>query len=327
MNPKVSIILCGYNQASHVEGAIASALSQTYPNIELIVVDNGSTDGTAALLAPYAADPRVRLMLHPANAPVTRRLNEAIALSTGAFISLLYADDYYLPNKVERQVAAFATLPPDYGVVYSPGYRIDDRTGVRWLDRTLKRSGYVLEHMFTEHDNEGFINPISPLMRRECFERCPFHEDVFAEGETIFLRFALYFKFFYLDEPMSVMREHEFNVGKAIKVNISISLLLLDKLSKEPGFPRELQATFTRFRGDRLGVFGWLAIRMAADPQWARECFVSAIRLEPRQVLRPRTLAGLTLSALPASAIRLFNRALNRMRAHKETITFRTGYT
>lgn len=310
-----------------MEGAVASVLSQTYPNIELVVVDNGSTDGSQAVLKQYESDPRVRLLLHPANGPVTVRLNEAIAKSSGEFISILYADDYYLPNKIERQVAAFATLSPDYGVVYSPGYRVDDRTGARWLDRTLKRSGDVLEQMFVEHDAEGFINPISPLMRRACFERCPYYEDVFAEGETIFLRFAVYFKFFYLDEPMSVMREHDLNVGKAIKVNIAISLDLLDRLAREPGFPRGLQAALTKFRGERLGVFGWLALRMAADPQWARQCFVSAIRLEPRQLLRPRTLGGLALSVLPAGAIRLFNRALNRLRAHKETIAFRADYT
>lgn len=310
-----------------MEGAVASVLSQTYPNIELVVVDNGSTDGSQAVLKQYESDPRVRLLLHPANGPVTIRLNEAIAQSSGEFISILYADDYYLPNKIELQVEAFSTLSPDYGVVYSPGYRVDDRTGARWLDRTLKRSGSVLKEMFVEHDAEGFINPISPLMRRECFGRCPFHEDVFAEGETIFLRFALYFKFFYLDEPLSVMREHDFNVGKAIKVNIAISLLLLDKLAQEPGFPPDLKGALRVFRGDRLSVWGWLAIRMAADPRWARECFVSAIRLQPRQLLRPRTLGGLALSILPAPAIRVFNRAMNRMRPHKETIAFRTGYT
>jgi glycosyltransferase involved in cell wall biosynthesis len=319
--------LCGYNQAAYLNDAVASVLSQTHRDLELIIVDNGSTDGSQALLKQYESDPRVRLLLHPANGPVTVRLNDAIARSSGEFISILYADDYYLPNKIERQVEAFATLSPDYGVVYSPGYRVDDRTGARWLDRTLKRSGSVLQDMFDRHDAEGFINPISPLMRRECFERCPYHEDVFAEAETIFLRFALYFKFFYLDEPLSVMREHDLNIGKAIKVNISISLLLLDKLSKEPGFPRGLEAALTRFRGDRLGVFGWLALRMAADPKWARECFLSAIRLQPRQILRPRTLCGLALSVLPVPAIRVFNRAMNRMRTHKETIAFRTGYT
>lgn len=326
MNPKVSIILCGYNQAGYLDEAITSVLGQTYRNIELIVVDNGSSDSSSEIAKRHADHPAVRLLLHPSNAPVTHRLNEAVALSSGEFISILYADDFYLPNKIERQVDAFSRLSPDYGVVYSPGYRMDDATGTRWLDKTPKRSGAILKEMLAEHDSEGFINPISPLLRRECFSRCPYHEDVFMEGETIFLRLAVHYKFHYLDEPLSVMREHSHNVGKAIKLNVAQALVLLDKLANEPGFPKELLRDLRAFRGNLLGVWGWLAIRMAADPVWARTCLVSAIRLQPGQLWRPRTLGGLALSVLPAGGLRVFNRAMNAVRSHKETIAFRTDY-
>lgn len=327
MTPKVTVILCGYNQAPHVTGAVESVLTQTYPHLELLVIDNGSTDDSQARLRPWAADPRVRLFLHPTNGPVTHRLNEAVSHATGDFISILYADDYYLPHKLERQVAAFAALPPDYGVVYSPGLRLNETTGAQWRDRTLTRSGDVLREMFVHHNSEGFINPISPLIRRECFLRCPFHEDVFTEGETIFLRFAVYYKFHFLDEPLSVMREHTFNLGKSIRVNIEVALVLLDKLAKEPGFPDALRPDLVAFRGNLLGVWGWLALRMAADPGWARQCFLAAIRLQPWQALRPRTVGGLVLSLLPAWAVRQVNRLINALRPHKETIAVRTGYT
>src|SRR5688572_7176042 len=96
-HPKVSVVLCTYNQAPYLAEAIESVLSQTHRNFELIVVDNGSTDGSQELLADYAADPRVRLQLHRENGPVTRRLNEAMACASGEYVSVLYADDYYLP--------------------------------------------------------------------------------------------------------------------------------------------------------------------------------------------------------------------------------------
>lgn len=319
-------MLCGYNQAAYIQAAVASALAQTHANLELIVIDNGSTDGSPELLRPYQSDPRVRLLLHPSNDAVTKRLNEAIRLSSGEYISLLYGDDYYLPQKLERQLEAFAGLTPDYGVVYSPNYRLDDATGTKWIDKTLKCSGAILREMFVRHDEEGFINPISPLLRRECFERCRYHEDVFMEGESILLRIAVTYKFHYLDEPLTVMREHANNVGKAIKLNAESAMVLIGKLPAEPDFPPELMPDLNAFRGRLLGVWGWLGIRMAADPVWARKCFLSAIRLQPQQLLRPRTLGGLALSLLPASGVRLFNHGMNAMRDHKENVVFRPDY-
>ncbi|MEI8155141.1 MAG: glycosyltransferase [Hyphomicrobiales bacterium] len=127
MDSKVSIILSGYNQAAYVEDAMASAFAQTHRNLEVVVVDNGSTDGSPALLKKYETDPRVRLLLHDRNGPVTQRLNEAIRLASGQYISILYADDYYLPHKLARQLEEFSKLPADYGVVYSPGLRLDPR--------------------------------------------------------------------------------------------------------------------------------------------------------------------------------------------------------
>ena len=138
MDSKVSIVLCGYNQIAYLDGAIASALSQTHRDLELIIIDNGSTDGSQELLKSYRTEPRVRLLLHNNNEAVTKRMNEAIALSSGQYVSFLYADDYYLPHKLERQLQEFFSLSPDYGVVYSPGYRLDALTGHQWVDKTLK---------------------------------------------------------------------------------------------------------------------------------------------------------------------------------------------
>ena len=324
---KVSVVLCGYNQAAHVAEAVESVLSQTHQNLELIIIDNGSTDGSRELLMQYEAEPRVQLLLHRSNASVTKRLNEAIARTSGEYVSILYADDYYLPRKLERQLEEFTQLSPDYGVVYGPGYRLDAKTGRRWVDTSLKRSGDILEEILVGRFTEGFINPIAPLMRRESFVRYPYHEDMFNEGESIFLRFALTYKFRYVDEPLAVMREHDSNMGKAIKKNAALGLIALDKLLQEPEFPPRLMPTLGVFRADALGNLSWLAIRMAADPGWARACALEAVRRRPRQLLRLRTLSALAVSVLPVSAIRLLNRVMNAMGAHNETIAFKEDYS
>ena len=190
----------------------------------------------------------------------------------------------------------------------------------------VKNSGAILKEILLRTHSEGFINPISPLMRRECLIRYPFHEDVFTEGESILLRIAMSYKFGFIHEPLTVMREHSSNMGKAIKLNAAAVSILLDKLSKEPLFPPDLITDLNIYRANSMALFGWLAIRMAADPVWARACLISAIRLQPKYLFRPRAIAGLALSTLPAGALRGFNRALNAMRSHKETIAFKTDY-
>lgn len=298
MNPLVSVVICTYNQGEYLRDAVESVLGQTYPHWELIVVDNGSTDGSAALLREYEGDARVRLLLYPENGPVTRRLNEAIRLSRGPYLSLLWGDDYYLPHKLERQVAAFAEQPAEVGVVYGPGFRENVRNGERWLDPTVRRSGWILEEILLK-ERDNVINPIAPLIRRECFERYPFHEDLFGEWEAIFARFAIRYAFHYLDEPLVVMRDHDHNAGKAMRHNVDRAMLLLDRLLLESGFPPQYREAVEVCRARILRVGGWRVLREGGDPVWSRRCLLRAIRSNPREVLGKKVILGVLLSLFP----------------------------
>jgi len=311
--PLVSVVLCSYNQGKYVAHAVESVLGQTYSNWELVVVDNGSSDDTKSRLEPYRGDPRTRWLLHDENQPVTRRLNQGIAASRGDLVSLLYSDDYYLPRKLERQVECFSRLGPEYGVVYSPGYRLDVRTGKTALDSSLKVSGDVLEALLLRHA-EGFINPISPLMRRACFERYPFQEDLFVEGESINLRFAMTFKFFLLDEPLVVMREHDTNIGKAIPANVDRLMIVLDRLERHPDLPPPARALVPVFRSRILRDAGWQGVRVVGDIPWARECYRRSVKALPWQRFHPRVVAGRALALLPDRGRGLLNRIGDRLR-------------
>jgi glycosyltransferase involved in cell wall biosynthesis len=307
--PLVSTVLCTYNQGEYIREAAESVLAQTYQNIELVVIDNGSTDSTAELLRGYEADGRVRLLLHPENGPVTKRLNDGVAASRGEFVSILYGDDYYLPEKFERQVACFAGLDESYGVVYGPGYRLDAKTGGRWLDPSLRASGLVLKEMLLNHA-AGPVNPISPLMRRACFERFPYRENLFVEGEAINLRFATAFKYAFLDEPLVVMREHERNIGKAVKANVERLMIALDRLVEEQGFPPDCRRAVETFRARVLRDSAWQGVRVMCDPRWARRCFGRALAVQWEQAVHPRVLLGLPLTLLPPGALRTLNGAV-----------------
>src|SRR4051812_20505544 len=102
-NPLVSIIVPVYNGANYVGEAIQSALAQTYPNIEVLVVDDGSTDGGATRAVIDSFGDRIRSISQP-NGGVASALNTGITHMRGSFFSWLSHDDLYRPEKVSRQV-------------------------------------------------------------------------------------------------------------------------------------------------------------------------------------------------------------------------------
>jgi glycosyltransferase involved in cell wall biosynthesis len=308
------VCLLSFNQAEFLGDSIESVLGQTFTDWELIVVDNGSTDDSPRVLRRYQDQPKIRIILHESNEVPTKRLNEAIAAGSGEFVSVLYSDDFYLPDKLRLQVAAFDSLSSEYGVVYTPGERLDVDTGERWSDATLTAAGCVLDALLTEHGAGRPINPISPLVRRACFERHPFYEDLFVEGELIYFRIAMTHQFHFLPQPTVVMRDHARNSGRAVKRNVETLLVFLDKLECEPDFPSASRPALKIMRTNLYRIATWVGIRAVNDPAWARKMLMRAVRLDWSQALHPKIIAGLGLSALPVQHLRRLNQLVATIR-------------
>jgi glycosyltransferase involved in cell wall biosynthesis len=123
--PRISVIVPAYNAFRFVGRALESILTQTMTDFELVVIDDGSTDGTGAIIDAYAArDPRMRVE-HQANAGRPKALNRAIALARGNYIARMDADDIALPDRLQRQ-AAFLDLHPEVGIVGGSIKAIDE---------------------------------------------------------------------------------------------------------------------------------------------------------------------------------------------------------
>jgi glycosyltransferase involved in cell wall biosynthesis len=114
MRPLVSAIIPNYNYARYVGEAVESALGQTYPNIEVIVVDDGSTDNSLEVLEQYRD--RIKI-IDQKNSGVCVARNRGVAESAGEYIAFLDADDVWLPEKIEKQVEKFAS-GKDLGLVH-----------------------------------------------------------------------------------------------------------------------------------------------------------------------------------------------------------------
>ena len=323
MAPLVSVILCTYNQAAFLRDAIESVMTQTYPEIELIVIDNGSQDDSARIIAEYASRPGVRPLIHTENDHVTKRLNGAVALSRGAFVSFLFGDDYYLPEKIERQVARFQTLGPEYAVVYGPGYRLEVDTGERWLLTGFSASGMVGRELLLSY-HLASINPIAPLFRRQVLTEHPLHEDLFLEStESLLMRLSLYHPFSYLDDPLVVMRSHSGNAAKAYAWNTENNLVILDRIAREPGFPADIRARWIGIKAQSLRHLAWLSLRLRRNQREARGYLRRAIAMDSRELLSPRTIAALFLSVLPRPVLDLVNAAVKRRHGHARNLEFK----
>ncbi len=165
MEPLVSIIIPAYNARRWLGAAIDSALAQTYPRCEIVVVDDGSTDGTEGWLLP-AYGQRVRY-LRKAHGGLSSARNAGLRASRGVLIQFLDADDLLLPEKVAAHAAALQARP-DVDVAYGHCLCLRDGTGevYEWPRAGRYRSGQIFASMI----DEGYLHTHMPLSRRAALD-------------------------------------------------------------------------------------------------------------------------------------------------------------
>lgn len=179
--PLVSIILPVYNDETSIGQTMESALCQTYRNIEIIVVDDGSSDRSRAILEDYAArDSRVHILTQ-ANRGVAWARNNGIGIARGEFIATLDADDLWDPAKIERQARRMLESGEETGLVYCWWVWID--AGGIVLDRSPKWmvEGRAFETMLQVNFTG---NASVPMYRRSCLEQVGLFDESLARNNA-----------------------------------------------------------------------------------------------------------------------------------------------
>jgi glycosyltransferase involved in cell wall biosynthesis len=203
-NPKVSVVMTCYKYAQYLPHAIESVLEQTYGNVEVIMVNDGSPDNTDEVMQPYLRDPRVKYIKQP-NSGQTIAKNNGIRAATGEFIAFLDADDIWRRDKLAKQMPLFAA--PEVGVVYSTMEFIDDagdKVPYEASPLSRPRAGRITEALFVDN-----IVPFSAAVaRRECFDKIGLMDDTLkmAIDWDLWLRMSVHFSFAYVDEPLLLYR-------------------------------------------------------------------------------------------------------------------------
>lgn len=225
MNPTVSVIIAAYNYGHYLPQALDSALAQSFTDLEILVVDDGSTDDTAEVIERYAHDPRMRYVRREhAGQPATK--NAGIRASRGRWIAFLDADDAWLTDKLARQLAA-AGDDPRTGVVYCDFAPIDAEGHLlATATRTLPR-GEVLDEMFLRN----FVCFSSAMVRREVFDRIGmFDESIpLAIDYDLWLRAAREFSFESVAAPLVRYRTGHANLSKRAEERVLIALGIMDR--------------------------------------------------------------------------------------------------
>ncbi|MBI4085296.1 MAG: glycosyltransferase [Candidatus Liptonbacteria bacterium] len=202
--PLVSILIPAYNAEKYVKAAVDSALGQTYPNIEVIIVNDGSTDGTAGVVRPYLEDKRIVYFEQP-NGGISKARNKAFELSRGDYITFLDADDIDAPAKVKEEMNFFEANP-ECGVVYCRVLSFyDDAPGKMYEYGRHMPSGDIFRQLLRHQ----FINPGSVMLRREIFASEKGFNPEFRDAEDWDLWRRLAYrgvKFGFIDKPLHYNR-------------------------------------------------------------------------------------------------------------------------
>ncbi|HPL98337.1 MAG TPA: glycosyltransferase [Bacillota bacterium] len=226
----VSVIIPVYNNEKYLKQAICSVLNQTCKDLEIIVVDDGSTDNSSKIAREFK---QVKYLRQDNSGPSSAR-NKGMAVSKGDYIAFLDSDDLYEAHKIETQVRVFEQHM-DADIVYNDCIV---------ADKNLKQINTIRSEGIYENEKDFLcmllfrqIIPIPPsiMLRRRCFEEGCLYDEGYknAEDYEYIIRLAQRYKFKYIPEPLYIYRRHEGNLTNAHSLQQKKEIEVIRKLGHE----------------------------------------------------------------------------------------------
>lgn len=275
--PLVTVIIASYNHAPYIEASIRSVLAQTYPHIELLVIDDGSKDNSAErirrLQQEHVFDFRVQQ-----NQGLSRTLNDAIGRARGSLIAPFGSDDVMLPERIAKQVA-YLQDKPGVGICAGNIQEIDEHDQPRGVPKDLPLRSLDFEDVFLDR-KPGAPAP-TLLFRRQALEQVGgFDPQIRLEDLLIELKITRAgYSLDVLPEVLALYRVHATNTYKNYRFMVDNILKTYAQFADHPAYPQ----VCARFCNSML-------LKSAkADPQLARELLGQL----PLRYWRGKTLRGI----------------------------------
>jgi glycosyltransferase involved in cell wall biosynthesis len=234
-NPLVSMIVLSYNQSRFVLETLESVAAQTYKATQLIILDDCSSDNSVATIEHWLQENGIHctFIRHDMNQGICKSLNDALAVATGKYISMVASDDVWLPDKIARQVKIMEAQSDQVGVLYSEAIQMDVN-GNSLPDMLIEAhwklpempQGQVLDTLFVGN----FIPGVTALIRRSCYDRVGLYDENLPwEDWDMWMRIARHYSFIYSPTPSAKYRHHEQSYsradpGRMLKDSIKICL-------------------------------------------------------------------------------------------------------
>lgn len=296
MTPTVSVAVATYNYGRFLGRALDSALAQTFRDLEVVVLDDGSTDGTPAVIEPYLKEVRVRYH-RAAHRGVAAAKSAAVELCRGPFVAFLDADDEWTLDKIERQIALFRD--PGVGVV-SCGRRLIDPDGceLEYRQPAMHR-GRVLPQMY----ETNFVCFSSAVVRRVILDAVGLFDPrlPLAVDYDLWLRTAARCAFDFVPDPLVNYRVGHANLSRRGEERLRTVLDIRRRFLDEHGGRRLLDPAVIRrahavlccdiallaAERSRLAALPWLLRALAAAPL-SRSAWHGLLRLPLPDATRRR---------------------------------------
>ena len=280
--PAVSVVIATYNRANYLAETIDSVLSQSFQKFELIVVDDGSTDETRRVVAPYGS--RVSYLYQENRGPSAAR-NLGVRNASGRWISIQDSDDLCLPNHLET-LYGYANKHPESGMVFANGSYLggpahDRKTIIPAAkSRRLAEQGVRLEDLF----DKSIVRLQAALISKRCYNDVGGHDESLRISMDLDLTFRLISRYpvAYLDEVVFSYRRHSGNISGNQELRLLENIRVIERLLDQNGEAEELLgnrrvAARLAYRYYRLAKGRW----KTGERDKSREALREAIRLRP----------------------------------------------
>jgi glycosyltransferase involved in cell wall biosynthesis len=262
--PLVTIICVCYNHAQFVTEALDSAINQNYKNIELIVIDDGSTDGSGKVIKRWVANhPHTMMLLNGSNLGYCKTFNKALQFAKGEYIIDLAADDMLMPERVEVGLKLFERKGPQCGIVFSDAQYVDAQGNFLRLHSSAHPHDTILQgDVFKEVIERYFICSPTMMIRREVLKVLNGYDEALAfEDFDLWIRASREFHFYYspevlvkkrvIDSSLSAKQFTSGNIQRWSTLEVCKKIIVLNRTTEERASLRK-----------RLRYEIWLSLRM-----------------------------------------------------------------
>lgn len=255
--PLVSVIVPCYNHEKYVKETIESIINQTYKNIELIVIDDGSKDDSVQVIQKLADKFRFTFVHRP-NKGLSATLNEGIKLSKGKYFSAIASDDICTLDKIEILVNQFEKLDDEYGLVCGNAQFIDENSNIFDLNDCNNLMQYFTQDkndfdMITQFGtyksllNGNYIPVMSTLIKKSALmEIGLYEEDISLEDWNMWFKLSKKYKMKFVDKSVAFYRWHDSNSTKTISKRLAMDLIFIFEREKEYAFSMGLKRDWRR---------------------------------------------------------------------------------